>query len=128
MKIFRKLCLIILSLFIVSGCKAKYSDGTYQGKYEEKTQYTTYNANVEVTVEKGKISKVTLKSSNIYSDPELWGGSNAWTEHYQALLNSYIGVDPYDIINNDKMIVDSLAGATLSSERLYKAVKDALSN
>ena len=124
-KIF-KLISIILICVCVSSCKNKFKDGVYDGEYEEETQYVTYTANVEVTVKNNKITKVILMASNIHSDPELWSGYMAWTEHHQALLNSYVGLNVNDVINADKSPVDVLSGATLSSNRLFYAIKDAL--
>ena len=49
-----------------------------------------------------------------------------WVEHHEALLNSYVGIDVNDILNSEEPILDAINGATLSSNRLYYAVRDAL--
>ena len=75
-----------------------------------------------------EIEKVTLKdASTLHSPVANWGeGSKAWTEHYNELLDSYVGLDAAKVAASEKAPVDALAGATLSSDRLYLAVKDAL--
>ena len=122
-------CLAIFSsLFFLNGCKKDegIKDGTYKGEYKEESQWATYTANVEVTVKDGKIEEVVLKESNIHSPATSWPNYTAWTENYQKLLDSYKGLNAKDVASSKKAPVDALSGATLSSDRLYEAVKNAL--
>lgn len=121
----KKIIFLIIFMFLFS-CNNRLIDGIYIGKYEDKTQYITYTVNVEVVVKNDRIKEVSLHKSNIYTDPKLWDGYMLWIEHHVALLNSYIGINVSDIINSEIPIVDAISGATLSSNRLYYAIRDAL--
>lgn len=127
-KLFLRLIALFAAFSFNTGCSNGYADGEYEGKMEEVTQWATYTAEVVVTVKDGKIEKVTLKdASTLHSPVANWGeGSKAWTEHYNELLDSYVGLDAAKVAASEKAPVDALAGATLSSDRLYLAVKDAL--
>ena len=128
----KKFILGIIAIFSVltfnSGCSNGFDDGVYVGNYEEKTTWATYTANVEVTLKNGKLEEVKLLSSNIHSPESSWDNTAAWTQHYQELLDSYVGINARKIVDNDKAPVDSLSGATISSDRLYQAIKLALIN
>ena len=127
----KKLFLSLLALFAVAsfntGCSNGYADGVYTGKYEEATEWATYTAEVEVEVADGKIAKVTLKDpTTLHSPAANWAEHGAWTDHYNELLASYVGLDAAKVASSEAAPVDALAGATLSSDRLYQAVKNAL--
>lgn len=121
----KKILILIYLIFLVS-CNNRLIDGIYIGEYQEKTQYITYNVKVKITVKNDKIKEITLLKSNVFTDPELWEGYMLWVEHHEALLNSYVGIDVNDILNSEEPILDAINGATLSSNRLYYAVRDAL--
>lgn len=116
------------ALSFTTGCSKDegIKDGTYTGAYKEESQWATYTANVEVTIKDGKIEEVVLKESNIHSPATSWPNYTAWTENYQKLLDSYKGLNAKDVASSKKAPVDALSGATLSSDRLFEAVKNAL--
>lgn len=121
--------LAVASVFaFATGCnKNTIADGTYEGNYVEATQWATYTANVEVTVADGKITEVVLKDDSVIHSPtENWTGHAAWTDHVNEILASYVGLDAAKVAKSETAPVDALAGATLSSDRLFLAVKDAL--
>ncbi len=119
---------IVFMFFLFTGCrKNTINDGVYEGEYIESTQWATYTANVKVTVMNGKISEVILKdNSNIHSSIDEWKGHISWTNHVNEILTSYVGIGVEEIIKSDTAPIDALSGATLSSNRLFLAIKDAL--
>lgn len=127
----KKLFLALVAFFSLisfnTGCSNGYEDGIYVGKYEEKTEWATYTADVEVTIKDGKIANVTLKDPTaIHSPASNWADHANWTDHYQELLDSYVGLDARKVVESESAPVDALAGATLSSDRLYSAIQNAL--
>ena len=134
----KKLLLGLVALFAVSvvstSCSGSkndkvepFADGVYTGSFVEATQWATYTADVKVTVEKAKIAKVELEdSTSLHSPAANWADHAAWTDHYTELLNSYKGLSAAKVATSKAAPVDALAGATLSSDRLYQAVKNAL--
>ena len=99
----------------------------YYGEYSEESYGSTYVTKVKVSVENDVVSKVEiLEGSNIYTDSATWPGNTVWTNKENETLKSYEGKKVEDIKNSTNMVVDNVAGATLSSNRLYMAVKNAL--
>jgi uncharacterized protein with FMN-binding domain len=80
-------------------------DGTYQGEIQEWPEMK-----VEVAVENGRIQKITILDDR---------GTPAFTERMRAVL-------PQRMIDANTAEVDGISGATLSSNHLKKAMKDAL--
>ena len=121
---------LLFGLVSLASCGgSSVADGKYTGYVEEATQWATYSAKVEVEVKDGKIESVVVLNDecHIYTDASSWTESALWTDHVQELLDSYKGLSVSDIVNAETSPVDALAGATQSSDRLFKAVKEALS-
>lgn len=103
------------------------SNNVYYGEYKETTYGQEYTTKVRVTVEEGKIQKVEIvEGSNPYTDSASWPGNTAWTSKEQEALKSYEGKSVDEIKNSNSIVVDNVVGATLTSNRVYKAIKDAL--
>ena len=110
-----------------SSITSSSSTTEYVGEYSEESYGSTYVTKVKVSVEGDVIKKVEiLEGSNLYTDSSTWPGNTAWTNKEAEVLKSYEGKKVEDIKNSSNMVVDNVAGATLSSNRLYKAIKDAL--
>ena len=120
---------LLFGLVSLASCGgASLEDGKYTGFVEEKTQWATYSAKVEVTVKDDKIESVVVLNDecHIYTDASSWADCGLWTDHVQELLDSYKGKCVSEIVNAEKSPVDALAGATQSSDRLFAAIKNAL--
>lgn len=89
-----------------SGDQAKYNDGTYEGQGSGKNP----GIKVSVTVKDGKISAITILSSN----------------DDRRFFNEAESVIPKSIIDAQSTDVDTVSGATLSSNGIIMAVEDAL--
>ena len=99
----------------------------YFGEYSEDSYGQTYITKVKVSVDNGVIKKVEiLEGSNLYTDSSSWPGNTAWTNKENEVLKSYEGKTVEQIKKSTNIVVDNVAGATLSSNRLYQAIKDAL--
>ena len=99
----------------------------YFGEYKEESYGQTYVTKVKVSVDNGIVKKVEiLEGSNLYTDSSSWPGNTAWTNKENEVLKSYEGKTIEEIKNSTNMVVDKVSGATLSSNRLYQAIKDAL--
>ena len=99
----------------------------YFGEYKEETYGQTYVTKVKVSVDNNVIKKVEiLEGSNLYTDSSSWPGNTTWTSKENEVLKSYEGKSVEEIKNSTNTVVDNVAGATLSSNRLYQAIKDAL--
>ena len=103
------------------------TNNVYYGEYKETTYGQEYTTKVKVMVENGKIQKVEIiEGSNPYTDSASWPGNTAWTSKEQEVLKSYEGKSVDEIKNSNNIVVDNVAGATLTSNRVYQAIKDAL--
>ena len=105
------------------------SNSVYEcfGEYKEETYGQTYVTKVKVSVDNNVIKKVEiLEGSNLYTDSSSWPGNTVWTSKENEVLKSYEGKSVEEIKNSTNMVVDNVAGASLSSNRLYQAIKDAL--
>ena len=99
----------------------------YFGEYQEESYGQTYITKVKVNVDNGVIKKVEiLEGSNLYTDSSSWPGNTTWTSNENEVLKSYEGKTVEEIRNSTNMVVDNVVGASLSSNRLYQAVKNAL--
>jgi uncharacterized protein with FMN-binding domain len=99
----------------------------YFGEYQEESYGQTYITKVKVNVDNGVIKKVEiLEGSNLYTDSSSWPGNTAWTSKEAEVLKSYEGKTIEEINNSTNIVVDNVAGASLTSNRLYQAVKNAL--
>lgn len=99
----------------------------YYGEYKENSYGSEYITKVKVSVEGGVIRKVEiLEGSNIYTDSTSWPGNTAWTSKEAEVLKSYEGKTVEAIKGATSLPVDKVTGATLSSNRLFKAIQDAL--
>ena len=98
----------------------------YYGEYKETSYGSEYVTKVKVSVENGVIKKVEiLEGSNLYTDSSAWPDNTKWTSKEAEVLKSYEGKNAESIKNASSLPVDNVAGATLSSNRLYQAIKDA---
>lgn len=103
------------------------TNNVYYGEYKETSYGQEYTTKVKVMVENGKIQKVEIiEGSNPYTDGTSWPGNTAWTSKEQEVLKSYEGKSVDEIKNSNNIVVDNVAGATLTSNRVYQAIKDAL--
>lgn len=104
----RAITVIIASMLVLAACGAKspYKDGTYQGEGEGKVG----PVKVSVAIEKGKISAVTV------------------TEHAETpgLSDSSITEIPQAILKAQSVEVDSISGATMTSNAIIQAVTESL--
>lgn len=101
--------ILALIVFLMFGCasSSKWNDGEYQGSAEGLHGEIA----LSVVVESGKISGITIDSQN-----DTAGVSDAAFEQI-----------PQAIIENQSTEVDTVAGATVSSEAVIAAVESALS-
>lgn len=105
------LMLVMLSLIFTVGCQAKkgsFTDGTYTGEGEGK--YGPIK--VEVLVEKGNINTINILEHN-----ETPGLSDPILEQI-----------PASIIKEQSTEVDAISGATITSNAIITAVKNALTS
>jgi uncharacterized protein with FMN-binding domain len=97
----------LLAVVILSGCGgSKWEDGTYTGE----GQGNNGPVKVEVTVEGGKITEVSV------------------IEHQETpvLSDGAIEQIPQSIVENQSLEVDTVAGATVTSQAIINAVEAAL--
>jgi len=103
------LALVILSVaaMVLTGCKGgKYKDGTYQGE----AQGNNGPVKVTVTVSGGKITKVTVDEH----------------EETPQISDAAIQQVPESIVKKQTWEVDTVAGATYTSNAIKEAVRKAL--
>lgn len=99
---------------------------TYEGEYKETSFGSDYVTKVRVSVNGNVIEKVELlPGSNICTDSGVWSSNNLWLDNEQKALDSYKGKTIDEIKNAQTLPVDNIAGATLSSNRLFKAIQNA---
>lgn len=144
----RKICLCslgVLGALFLNGCRVVSSSSVgsssgstsnqqsnsynkeYYGEYKETSFGSTYTTKVKVIVEDNKIKKVEiLEGSNMYTEDSSWPGNTVWKEKEEEALKSYEGKSIDEIKESTTIVVDKVAGATLTSNRLYQAIKDAL--
>ncbi|PIE04250.1 MAG: flavocytochrome c [Spirochaetales bacterium] len=105
-KIIVPLVLLFLALGLMSCQQAKYSDGVYTGTAKGKGGDLV----VEVTVKDGDIDKAVLVSS-----------------HETEMISDMVITKILDAVNKEKSInIDAVSGASMTSEALVSALKDAL--
>jgi NosR/NirI family transcriptional regulator, nitrous oxide reductase regulator len=91
----------------VAGTQSKYVDGTYEGQATGKNP----GIKVNITITGDMISDITIVSSNDNGD----------------YFDEAAAVIPESIIKAQSTNVETVSGATLSSNGIIKAVEDALS-
>ena len=126
MKIKKILCSLALLLTLgLTGCN---STNTYYGEYTEKAVGFDYTTKVFVVTKGDVIQKVEIApGSNHHTDPEYWEGATLWLEQEEAILASFEGKSVKEIRkSSENNVYDTVAGATLTSNRIYKAVQEAL--
>ena len=111
----------------LSGCSFKK---TIYGQYSEKSGGYDYTTKVLVEIKGDEISSVRfVEDSNHHTPESQWAGAKKWKEVEQEVLKSFEGKSVKDVILSDNNIVfDNISGATLTSNRVYQAVKNALEN
>ena len=102
----------------------------YYGEYSEQAGQYTYTTKVNVTAEAGLITKVEFaEGSTHHTDPSYWADATKWTAVEANILNSFVGKSVKEVKNStENTYYDNVAGATLTSTRVYKAVVAALNN
>ena len=126
MKIKKILC--SLAVLLTLGLTSCNTTNTYYGEYTEQAAGYDYTTKVYVVTKGDVIQKVEiLESSNYYTDPSYWQGASVWLEQEEAILASFEGKSVREIRNStENNVYDTVAGATLTSNRVYKAVQEAL--
>ena len=128
-----KLSLCVLTLVAVltgtSSCSCAMKETLY-GTYTEKAGQYDYKTNVLVVVKGDTIVEVRFsEDSNHHTDPSYWEGATAWTSKEAEILASFVGKSVKEIkTSKENIVYDTVAGATLTSNRLYKAVQNALNS
>lgn len=103
------------------------NENILEGEYKEMSFGSEYVTKVRVEVENGVIKKVTIaEGSNPYTTSDIWKENTYWTQKEDKALSSYVGKRVDEIKSSTSLPVDNIAGATLTSNRLYQAIKDAL--
>ena len=102
----------------------------YYGEYTENAGSYTYTTKVNVTAEQGLITKVEIaEGSTHHTDPSYWADAAKWQAKEAEVLNSFVGKSVKEVKNSTtNTYYDNVAGATLTSTRIYKAVVAALNN
>lgn len=98
--------IMVAAVLVGCGGSASYEDGTYTGEAEAHNGPLT----VEVTVTDGEISNVEV------------------TDHVESdgIADPAIEQIPDDIVSNNSTDVDSVSGATVTSDAIKEAVDNAL--
>ena len=125
-----KKALLLASLITAIGLTSCGGTRVYYGEYSEQASGYTYTTKVNVTTEAGLISKVEfVEGSNHHTDPSYWTDATKWTAIEDEILNSFVGLSVKEVKNSkENTFYDNVAGATLTSTRVYKAVVAALNN
>ena len=124
-KVLLKIVLLTILSLSTIGCSGSR---TYYGEYTEKAGDHDYTTKVFVVTKGDVIQKVEIApGSNHHTDPEYWEGATLWLEQEEAILASFEGKSVKEIRkSSENNIYDTVAGATLTSNRIYKAVQEAL--
>jgi uncharacterized protein with FMN-binding domain len=85
---------------------------------------------VNVLTKKGVIVKVEIvEGSTHHTDSSYWGDASKWLAKEDEVLASFEGKSVKEVRNSTQnTYYDNVAGATLTSNRVYKAVVAALNN
>ena len=117
--------LILIALLNLTGCAKVYKDGTYDGEGDE-WQYGAENATVVIS--DGKMSEITLRRLDKEGnevDYDMWTGAEKDGKTYPNLKQHRIDM-AQTMIEKETYEVDTITGATISSENWKLAVKRAL--
>lgn len=100
-------------------------EGSFTSDIPEDEEGTLYTTNVLVYVESGQILTFDILNPEDIASSSFY--RNKWNEGFETLLETYRGYTVEDFIALTAFPQDlSIAGATVSAERLYGAIKDAL--
>ena len=129
MKLNKLLCGLAL-VAALGGSTSCAMEETLYGTYTEKAGQYDYTTKVNVTTEKGIIVKVEFaEGSNHHTDASYWNDASKWLEKEAEVLKSFEGKSAKEVKNStENTYYDNVAGATLTSNRVYKAVVAALNN
>ena len=128
MKINKLFCLIsLVSVIGLQSCKLKT---TYYGEFKENSGGYDYITKVYVHTKGDNIIKVEFaEGSNHHTDPSYWADASKWTAKESEILASFEGKSVKEIKKSTiNVVYDNVTGATLTSNRVYKAVVNALNN
>ena len=129
MKLKALLCSLALAAALtgVTSCAA---EETLYGSYTEKAGSYDYTTKVLVTVKGDTIIEVKFaEDSGHHTDASYWGDASKWTSQEEKVLASFAGQSASEIlVSETNNVYDNVAGATLTSGRVYKAVQEALKN
>jgi len=144
----KKVLLCAFATLILTGCGAKYKEGTYEATAidEYGGQTNTVEAKIEVN-EKGKITSVYLDSTytkdGVQTTKKTLGndygmksvsanmgkieGGAEWFEQVKALEEAVVENQGINFIKlKEDETTDSVAGCTIKINSLYKALEEAL--
>ena len=127
MKLNKLLCGLAL-VAALGGSTSCAMEETLYGTYTEKAGQYDYTTAVLVTVKGDKIVEVAFaENSNHHTDPSYWTDATKWTSVEAEILASFEGKSVSEIkASETNNVYDNVAGATLTSVRVYKAVQAAL--
>lgn len=115
----------LLGTFTLQSCKM---DRKYYGEYSEKSGGHDYITKVYVHTDGDTIVKVEFaEGSTHHTDRAYWGDANKWISKEAEILKSFEGKSAKEIRKSEEnKVYDNVSGATLTSNRVYKAVVNAL--
>ena len=127
MKIKKILCGLAL-VAALTGTTSCSLEETLYGTITEKSGDYEYTAAVLVTVKGDTIVEVYFADhSNHHTDASYWGDATNWIEKEEEVLKSFEGKSVKEILAAEKNeVFDTVAGATVTSNRVYNAVVAAL--
>ena len=125
-----KKALLLASLITAIGLTSCGGTRVYYGEYSEQAGGYTYTTKVNVTTEAGLIAKVEFaEGSTHHTDKSHWADATKWIAAEEEVLNSFVGKSVKEVKKStENTYYDNVAGATLTSTRVYKAVVAALNN
>ena len=124
---------IILSLALLTslilGITACNLERTYYGEYIETAGSNEYKTKVYVITKGDIITKVQFaEGSTHHTDLNYWPDGIVWKNAEEEVLASFVGKSVKEIKNSTtNEVYDAVVGATLTSNRVYQAIKNAVS-
>lgn len=127
---FKKILCTLAMLTAVTSFTSCFTVQTRYGSYTENAGGYNYTTEVYVFVKGGIIQKVEFDpNSNHHTQKDYWGDATIWLEKEAEILASFEGKSIWDIKKSKENIVyDNVAGASLTSNRVYQAVRNALNS
>ncbi len=107
---FTKIVLLLSVVFLLLSCEEKESKPDVSGVFKGEAESFIGKISVKVIIEKNKIEHIDILE---YSD----------TPGYSNVVFDYL---PKEVVSNNSIEVDTIGGATKTSQAFLKAVKEAL--